>query len=130
MDRLHRGGMRIAVVERELIGGECAYWACFPSKTLIRPTTVMAEAGHVAGVATPAMHWEQVAAYRDEVIHYLDDSRRATIDYRESGDSQNKAYFTTDKRFLLPTQHSWLHPDPSTAGAFPAYPFRVVVYRS
>jgi hypothetical protein len=36
----------------------------------------------------------------------------------------------TDKRFLLPTQHAWLHPDPSTAVAFPAYPFRVVVYRS
>lgn len=30
-DRLHHGGMRVAMVERELIGGECAYWACIPS---------------------------------------------------------------------------------------------------
>lgn len=75
-DRLHRGGMRVAVVERELIGGECAYWACIPSKTLIRPTTAVAEAGHVAGVVRPAMNWEQVAAYRDEMIRHLDDSRQ------------------------------------------------------
>ncbi len=75
-DRLHRGGMRVAVVERELIGGECAYWACIPSKTLIRPTTAVAEAGHVAGVATSAINWEQVAAYRDDIIRHLDDSRQ------------------------------------------------------
>ncbi len=75
-DRLYRGGMRVAVIERELIGGECAYWACIPSKTLIRPTTAVAEAGHVAGVITPAITWEQVAAYRDEIIRHLDDSRQ------------------------------------------------------
>ena len=40
-DRLRRGGMR--VVERELSGGECAYWACIPSKTLIRPAAVVAK---------------------------------------------------------------------------------------
>jgi dihydrolipoamide dehydrogenase len=51
-------------------------FACIPSKTLIRPTTAVAEAGHVAGVTTPAMNWEQVAAYRDEMIRHLDDSRQ------------------------------------------------------
>ncbi|PLS82825.1 MAG: pyridine nucleotide-disulfide oxidoreductase, partial [Actinobacteria bacterium] len=35
--RLLKGGKRVAIVERELIGGECAYWACIPSKTLLRP---------------------------------------------------------------------------------------------
>ena len=75
-DRLHRGGKRVAMVERELIGGECAYWACIPSKTLIRPTTAVAEAGHVAGVVTPLITWEQVASYRDEMIRHPDDSRQ------------------------------------------------------
>jgi pyruvate/2-oxoglutarate dehydrogenase complex dihydrolipoamide dehydrogenase (E3) component len=34
---LAAGGLRVAIVERELIGGECSYWACIPSKTLLRP---------------------------------------------------------------------------------------------
>jgi dihydrolipoamide dehydrogenase len=75
-DRLNRGGKRVAVIERELIGGECAYWACIPSKVLIRPTTAAAETSHVAGMVTPPIAWEQVAAYRDEMIRHLDDSRQ------------------------------------------------------
>jgi dihydrolipoamide dehydrogenase len=74
-DRLHRGGMRVAMVERELIGGECAYWACIPSKTLIRPT---------AGVARPAINWKQVAAYRDDMIRHLDDSKQVKA-YADQG---------------------------------------------
>jgi dihydrolipoamide dehydrogenase len=83
-DRLHRAGMRVAVVERELIGGECAYWACIPSKTLIRPAQVAAEASHVAGVARPAINWEQVAAYRDNLIGHLDDSKQVQA-YADQG---------------------------------------------
>jgi len=73
---LHRQGLRTALVERELVGGECAYWACIPSKTLLRPAEVRSEATRAAGVATPERRWEDAAAYRDYMIRHLDDSRQ------------------------------------------------------
>ena len=44
-------GLRIAVVERELVGGECSYWGCIPSKTLVRPGDVLAAVRRVPGAA-------------------------------------------------------------------------------
>jgi pyruvate/2-oxoglutarate dehydrogenase complex dihydrolipoamide dehydrogenase (E3) component len=49
--RLADGGLTIAVVERELVGGECSYWGCIPSKTLIRPGDVLAAARRAPGAA-------------------------------------------------------------------------------
>lgn len=72
--RLLHAGKRVAVVERELIGGECAYWACIPSKTLLRPPEARSEARRAAGLAEPALDWPGVAAYRDYMIRHLDDS--------------------------------------------------------
>src|SRR3954467_3683739 len=43
------GGLRVAIVERELVGGECSYWGCIPSKTLLRPGDVLAAARRVPG---------------------------------------------------------------------------------
>jgi len=68
---LARGGLRVAVVERELVGGECSYWACIPSKTLLRP----GEAAHAANdAAAPAtVDVEAALAWRDfQVSGYSD----------------------------------------------------------
>jgi pyruvate/2-oxoglutarate dehydrogenase complex dihydrolipoamide dehydrogenase (E3) component len=48
---LAEGGLRVAVVERELVGGECSYWACIPSKTLLRPGEAVHGANNAAGSA-------------------------------------------------------------------------------
>lgn len=68
---LAEGGLRVAVVERELVGGECSYWACIPSKTLLRP----GEAVHAAreAAATAEIDLEAVFAWRNfQVSDYSD----------------------------------------------------------
>jgi dihydrolipoamide dehydrogenase len=82
--RLLEAGQQVAVVERELIGGECAYWACIPSKTLLRPTEARAEASRAAGLARPGLEWPEVRAYRDVMIRHLDDTVEAD-GYRRQG---------------------------------------------
>ena len=47
--RLADEGLDVALVERELVGGECAFWACMPSKALLRPAELLAEVRRVPG---------------------------------------------------------------------------------
>jgi pyruvate/2-oxoglutarate dehydrogenase complex dihydrolipoamide dehydrogenase (E3) component len=82
--RLCKAGMRTALVERELVGGECAYWACIPSKTLLRCAEVREQAPRTAGTARPDRNWEQITAYRDFMIRELDDSDEVD-GYRKRG---------------------------------------------
>src|SRR5438477_935743 len=56
------GGLAVAIVERELVGGECSYWGCIPSKTLIRPGDVLAAARRVPGAAAAVTGRVDVAA--------------------------------------------------------------------
>jgi pyruvate/2-oxoglutarate dehydrogenase complex dihydrolipoamide dehydrogenase (E3) component len=74
--RLLRAGKRVAIVERELIGGECAYWACIPSKTLLRPPEVWGEARRAFGTSTPTIELEELFDHRDWMIRNLDDSNQ------------------------------------------------------
>jgi pyruvate/2-oxoglutarate dehydrogenase complex dihydrolipoamide dehydrogenase (E3) component len=84
ISRLAEQGLRVALCERELIGGECAYWACIPSKTLLRPAEAQAESRRVAGVSEPRTDWPRVAKYRDFMIRDLDDTKQET-GYRDQG---------------------------------------------
>jgi len=72
--QLLRAGQRVAVVERELIGGECAYWGCVPSKTLLRGPDAVAAADRAPGVGRPALDWAALCDYRDWMIRHLDDT--------------------------------------------------------
>src|SRR5919112_2212251 len=82
--RLLGAGRKVAVVERELLGGECAYWACIPSKTLIRPPEVRGEARRAFGTGTPTLNLEDIFDYRDYIIRNLDDSGEVER-YEEQG---------------------------------------------
>ncbi|GII99524.1 pyruvate dehydrogenase [Sediminihabitans luteus] len=76
-DRASRTGLSVAIVEAELAGGECSYWACMPSKALLRPGAVAAAARDVPGVSAPSIDGAAVLAHRDEVVHDWDDSGQA-----------------------------------------------------
>src|SRR5262249_6852414 len=82
--RCHECGSSIVVVEAELVGGECSYWACMPSKTLLRPGEVLAEARRVPGVAatiTGELEVDAVFAWRDDITaHWNDDSQVQWLD--------------------------------------------------
>jgi pyruvate/2-oxoglutarate dehydrogenase complex dihydrolipoamide dehydrogenase (E3) component len=75
--RLAGGGLEVALVEPHLVGGECSYYACMPSKALLRPAEVLTEVKRIPGAAEAATGGLDVQAAlgrRDDVIHDLDDS--------------------------------------------------------
>jgi dihydrolipoamide dehydrogenase len=82
--RLIKGGKEVAVVEKELIGGECAYWACIPSKTLLRPPEAKSGARRTFGTTTPTLEMNELFDYRDSMIRNLDDSGQ-TEGYEKKG---------------------------------------------
>ncbi|MFI7482091.1 dihydrolipoyl dehydrogenase family protein [Kocuria sp. M1R5S2] len=82
--RLLAAGRKVALVERELIGGECAYWACIPSKTVLRPPEARTAVRRAAGVSGAELDWAATRDYRDVMARALDDSAQAA-DYTEQG---------------------------------------------
>jgi len=69
---LAEGGLRVALVERDLVGGECSYWACIPSKTLLRP----GEAAHAArdAAASAEVDARAALAWRDFMVSDYSDA--------------------------------------------------------
>jgi pyruvate/2-oxoglutarate dehydrogenase complex dihydrolipoamide dehydrogenase (E3) component len=80
-DRLREGGLSVAIVERELLGGECSYWACIPSKTLLRPGEALQAARDAPGAAEAVngrgVDPNAAFAWRDFMVSGYDDSGQA-----------------------------------------------------
>ena len=74
--RLGERGLEVAIVEDGLVGGDCSYYACMPSKALLRPVELAREVGRVPGLSLGPVDAEAVLARRDQVISNLDDSRQ------------------------------------------------------
>ncbi|MFC3575076.1 NAD(P)/FAD-dependent oxidoreductase [Streptomyces yaanensis] len=79
-DRARAARLSVAVVERELVGGECSYWACVPSKALLRPVIAVADANRVEGArqaVTRQLDTDRVFARRNRYVTDWDDSGQA-----------------------------------------------------
>ena len=72
--RAVRGGLTAALVEHELIGGECSYWACMPSKALLRPIELQAAARRIPGLPVGELDAAAVLERRDAFASHWDDS--------------------------------------------------------
>ena len=81
---LAKAGQKLALVEAELIGGECTNWGCIPSKTLLRPPDLRGETTKAAGTEPAPLDWPRLSAYRDYMVSNHDDSTRAAR-YEERG---------------------------------------------
>src|SRR3982750_1829419 len=70
--RLAEHGLDVAIVEDHLVGGECSFWACMPSKALLRPYEALAEVERIPGAAeaiSGTLDVQAVLDRRDQVIH-------------------------------------------------------------
>ncbi len=78
-ERTARAGLNVALIEVELVGGECPFWACMPSKALLRSVHALAAARRVPGAGeavTGELDVAAVLAHRDELISHLDDAEQ------------------------------------------------------
>ena len=103
--RLADGGLKVAIVEPHLIGGECSYYACMPSKALLRPADVLGEAARLPGVPVAAgteLDPQAILDRRDEVIHDLDDSVQLPwLEEREIDLYRASGRFDGERRLLV-----------------------------
>ena len=116
---LAAGGMKVAICERELVAGECGYWACVPSKTLLRPGEVLSEARQAPGAReaiSGPINVREALAWRDFQVSDWDDShqaekltdsgaelRRGDARINESGDVEVDGKLLETERLIIAT---------------------------
>ena len=119
-DRVVQGGLRAVIVESELVGGECSYWACMPSKALLRPLGALAAARRVAGsreACVGKLDAAAILARRDSFASHWKDSgqvkwlRNANIELvrghgRLSGERQVTVVSKDGAMLELSAQHA------------------------
>jgi dihydrolipoamide dehydrogenase len=90
LNTLVKAGLKIALLEQELIGGECSNWGCIPSKTLLRPPELKNQSMRAAGVDTPTLDWPRLSDYRDYMVSNHDDTNKVAR-YEDRGVTVIKA---------------------------------------
>jgi dihydrolipoamide dehydrogenase len=97
-DRAVKKGLTAAIVESELVGGECSYWACMPSKALLRPVAAVDDARHVEGVGGAALEPAGVLDRRDGFAsHWQDDGQVKWLDGAHIGLHRGQGRLTGPK---------------------------------
>jgi pyruvate/2-oxoglutarate dehydrogenase complex dihydrolipoamide dehydrogenase (E3) component len=107
--RLAEGGLSVVLVERELVGGECSFYACMPSKALLRPAQALSEARRVAGAreaASGEIDVRAVLARRDEIVHGLsDDAQLPWLEDRGIELLRGSARIVGEREVLVGDEH-------------------------
>src|SRR5215208_992476 len=103
--RLAEAELDVAIVEDRKVGGECSFWACMPSKGLLRPGEILAEARRIPGAAEAIdgeLDVAAVLARRDEIIHDLDDAAQLPwLEDRGIALLRGRGRVTGDKRVTV-----------------------------
>jgi dihydrolipoamide dehydrogenase len=103
--RLAERGLEVAIAEDRLVGGECSYWACMPSKSLLRPYEALEEARRIPGAreaVTGRLDPQAVLDRRDEIIHDLDDSAQLPwLEEREIALLRGRARLDGERRVVV-----------------------------
>ena len=105
------------LVEHELVGGECSYWACMPSKALLRPVAVADTASHLGGVSSPTVQTDDLLARRDEFVSHYDDSSQ--IEWTDSAGIQvmrGRARLSGEREVLIEPEADGSGPGDAEAG--------------
>ena len=105
------------LVEHELVGGECSYWACMPSKALLRPVAVADTASHLGGVSSPTVQTDDLLARRDEFVSHYDDSSQ--IEWTDSAGIQvmrGRARLSGEREVLVEPEADGSGPGDAAAG--------------